>query len=476
MLLSTRPLAAPPGTLRLWVGVFGVIPPNPFPLPTFTIGGVPTQPDAPQPMLEVRDKYKTGSGTPLNYYGVFNFKVKKEKARKRQVIRIDLLGQFTEIEAKPLPDSIDDGFTLLLSSCYCHESDAGAAADLTKFLIDWPDLVMLVGDQVYVDMPLIEDIPSSQPQLSQMLGDKYAKNFQAADLAQPSLYHLLKLAPTACIPDDHELWNNYPQPAAWVEDSRTTSGRARLVPALRELYEDYQLGARGAVGAQRFDVGPVHMLLVDARFDRMQPPDLDSRIPGGNANDLFPATTARALSDWKVSLLDAHHDGKLVIGVLACGQILLDQMAGGLAGKFDNNLQSFRQFGFIAAELRQLADAGVPVLYLSGDVHFSRVSAATYMETGHQCLFEVICSPSSLLAPLHPISTAAMPSTPKPAPPSFNANRYTTDYSHLLEGNKVAALNFRKEGTGVKVTVTYYSLARSRTPNVTISFDMVPRF
>lgn len=457
MFLSAWPMAAPAGTLQLWVGVFDVDP-LPNTTPTFSIGKT-TLVLTGAPNLQPISDWTRGQGKSFNYFGVFSFDLMQLPAdarHKAMSIEIKFATAVPiSVPTKALPDSLDDGFTILLSSCYYHENQARGLASIAHMLQDWPDMVLLAGDQVYLDNPLLEVIPKTQPALSQKFGDKYAKNFIRPG---SGLRSLLTLAPTACIPDDHELWNNYPSPSITMVGSRDPAIFKRLRDAARALYDDYQQGGPNPSGTQRLQIGPLHMLFADTRLNRTSKTTVDG---------LFGVDTEKALVAWKNALLNAHKAKQLAIGVLACGQILLAEPEA--LDLLDANLQNYRQFSVIADTIRQLANAGVPVLFLSGDIHFSRVTAATYQKTDHQCLFEVISSPSSLLP--------GTQGTPKEAPKSFDGNRFKTEAMELLKGDVVTTLKFLRSGTGVQVAVTYYGLDTNvRTNKASCSFQMTPRF
>lgn len=472
MHLSVRPLAAPPGIVKLWVGIFGV---NPVPaellIPTFRVNNTQLLPIGTPVMRGIRDRYPSNGG-PLNWFGVYQFDVsglENGQPQKKLTIETTLLGLAATpatIDVAPVPANLDNGFTILLSSCYYQEGDTGLSrAELKNRLIHNPDLVLLAGDQVYLDNPFFENIPSHEPALSQKLGDKYRKNFCPTG-GQASLYPLLKLAPTACIPDDHELWNNFPNPSPTMSGSVTSAGYERLRIAARRLYEDYQLGEPGMQGAQKLDVGPLHLLLLDTRFDRSE----DTNALHG----LFSKQTEDELLAWKQKLVGLHLKKELAVGVLACGQVLFDQAPGLVGGLFDENLQKYRQFSLLQDITVELATEGVPVLYLSGDVHFSRVSSAALTKTGNTCLYEVICSPTSLVTL---VPGKSLPSSPHAPPSTLVNNRFITKLeSPLIKGDAVSTLHFIKDGTGLKVTVTYYLLTDPFKPNTTVTFPLTPRF
>lgn len=470
MILSARPLVADPGKLRLWVGVFGWVDaslePENLPLPIFLFGADQLLPGPADRWFAVRDLQTGRQGRALNYQSVFEFTSPSPDRIVECTVRLLNAQSTTSFRSVPakVPSVLDGSFTVLLSSCYSQSDDYGVFDNLSDRLVHRPDLVLLVGDQVYMDFPQLENVPSQQPAISKFFSDKYARHFLSREIGGRGLHSLLQLAPTACIPDDHELWNNYPEPSELMRGTHNATQYGLLSTAARETFEDFQLGGgqRTADGAQHFTVDPLHFLLIDARFDRQR----DAKARYG----LFTPNSERDLLDWSQALQQAHAAGEFVVGVLAIGQILFDQKPGAVGGEFDKNLHSYAQFQVVLTVIRTLATAGVPVLYLSGDVHYSRVSSARFAATGHQCLFEVISSPSSLLKPL--------PSSPSYPPSTLDANRFATvDGTYLDSGNMVSTLTFVRSGDSLDVSVIHYSLnERSRTPHeAPVTFRLAPR-
>ncbi|MCG8907715.1 hypothetical protein [Pseudomonas sp. DP-17] len=467
MILSARPLVADPGKLRLWVGAFGLPnAPAQLPLPIFLCGASQLLPRPADRWFAVRDRQTGKNGRPLNYQGVFEL----DSPAPSEVVEITvrLLDAQSTARFRSMPATVSSwpggGFTLLLSSCYYQDTDDGVFDGLAGRLLQRPDLVLLVGDQVYMDFPQLEDVPSSQPAISKFFAEKYAKHFLSREFGGRGLHSLLQLAPTACIPDDHELWNNFPEPSYLMLGTHSATQYQLLSTAARETYEDFQLGGgqRTADGAQRFVVDPLHFLLLDARFDRDR--ETSARY------SLFTQRSEQDLLDWSHDLLQAHWAGNTAIGVLALGQILFDQPLGFIDSALDKNLYSYSQFQVLLTVIRTLATAGVPVLYLSGDVHYSRVAKARYISTAHDCLFEVISSPSSLLRYLS--------SSPKRPPDTLDSKRFeTVDDSYLDSGNMVSTLTFVRAGDSVDVSVINYSLERGRRSGRTapVTFRMTPR-
>ena len=61
----------------------------------------------------------------------------------------------------------------------------------------------------------------------------------------------------------------------------------------------------------------------------------------------------------------------------------------------DGNDRQFNEL--VVPLLEELAEAGIPVLYVTGDVHWVRISQATNVRNDQPMIFEVICSPSRLI-------------------------------------------------------------------------------
>ncbi|PMW98921.1 hypothetical protein C1X59_18955 [Pseudomonas sp. FW215-R2] len=446
MMLSARPLIGPPGIFRVWVGAFGVI--NP-PVPRFTIDGTPAATVGPAVFFEVRDKQRqAGSGnSPANHQGVFEL---QSPGPGDHVVVVSLAGETSSVRLREMPARVTEpfagGFTMLLASCYYQKNDKGALASLQSRLKSRPDMVLLAGDQVYLDLPLHEDLPGNEPALSRMLGDKYAKHWLSREKQINGLDPLLQLAPTACIPDDHEYWNNAPHFSPWLPCTYTAQSRQMLASAGRNLYEDFQLGGDPAShqGAQRIEVDPLRMILLDTRSDRDPGGAYDGRY------GLMSKATEDDLVQWQNDLLNDHRAGKLTIGVLAAGQTLFSKAPPWYSEWADSDLQSYAQFGIILRVLRTVCEAGIPVVFLSGDVHYSTISRATWTKTGQECLFEVVSSPVCQID--------GPPTKADPPVTDLDAKRFQTKWVDHYSGNVVLTINFLRGGGSVDMNITLYPL------------------
>ena len=328
---------------------------------------------------------------------------------------------------------------------------------------------MLAGDQVYLDLPLGEIVPAANPDRARALSQKYRKNWLSGALGAPGLQSVLERAPVVCIPDDHEFWNNYPfaqkqLPGTWSEPSRTLLGEVA-----RSLYEDYQIGGPpgGAGGATRLNVDPLQMLFIDMRCDR------DDQL-----GLLMSTRASNALTQWKTDLISTRQANRPAVGMLVSGQALFIDapVENWKKHNVDAEMPNYTQFSAIQQTLAELADQGIPVVYMTGDVHWGRVACGTDVPSG-TVLYEVIASPSRLIR--IPILDTAKEglnavrgifgeknpwprhSDPEEAPSSFGPNgRFRIKATGCEQrGDQVAIVSFTRVGSGVDMQVSYYGIS-----------------
>ncbi|HMJ10877.1 MAG TPA: hypothetical protein VK524_05695, partial [Polyangiaceae bacterium] len=116
-------------------------------------------------------------------------------------------------ERLPLGDTGSGGqrpFTIWLSSCYSvRRSPEGLGAMLERVLSDArerPHFRCLVGDQVYLDeLWMFIYSARSATRLRTRFNEQYTRTF-----SHPEFGQLLRACGGIFLPDDHELWNNYP--------------------------------------------------------------------------------------------------------------------------------------------------------------------------------------------------------------------------------------------------------------------------
>ena len=163
---------------------------------------------------------------------------------------------------------LDRWFNVLLVSCFYQGEDVqGVAGTVISELkgAAQPHLTLLVGDQVYLDLPTQVIFPAEPDRLADKFEADYRRNW-----AGPGGFgQVLAAAPSACIPDDHEYWNNFPNATPVVANTWTAGGRAAWQLAARQLFEGFQRSYDGQLGdAFTLDVAPLSFFLADGRTFR----------------------------------------------------------------------------------------------------------------------------------------------------------------------------------------------------------------
>ncbi|MEI6001013.1 hypothetical protein H3V53_28665 [Paraburkholderia bengalensis] len=478
MLLTGYVQASAPGIVQLWVGVFGVAAP---PALQVTIDRQAANPLAAPQFFPIRDFSVDGAEQPVNHQCVLRFKVSDE-SRPRQIC-IDAGGESFEFASTSLPKAVPTlmggSFNILLSSCYSQPEDVnGLLGTIVSQIKVQPHLTVLAGDQVYLDQPLTQHVPDQNPDRARLLANKYYLNWLSGALRVPGLQAVLERAPVVCIPDDHEFWNNYPFAQKQLPDTWTDASRQLLGDTARALYEDYQIGGApgGAGGAIRLDIEPLMMLFVDMRCDR------DSTF-----KSLMGPQAVAAMQTWEKDLVDAHAAGRPAVGLLASGQALfIDPPDTDWRKKtFDAEMPNYAQFDVLQATLGRLADNGIPVVYLTGDVHWGRVASGRDLQTG-TALYEVISSPSRLIrVPFLDTAKEAVNAVkgifgprnawprhadPDPVPDRFGINhRFAINQEFGHRGDQVAMVSFTRVGSGVDMQVSYYGISSDKTISQSVS-------
>ncbi|OZY87821.1 hypothetical protein CBP51_12935 [Cellvibrio mixtus] len=376
-----------PDALVVWVGVLGV---NPPPTVSFEILGQAVSAQLLAPGFEpLGDEVCDARGVPLNYRALFVLPWPATGERFHITVRA-ANQQVTLTSRRPpvqLPDKATASFNLLLSSCYYQPNDKSRAlADLVKAIKPAPDFTVLAGDQVYLDLPSQQDLPLNANALAKTLGKKYQLNWFSNSAQQPGLADVLRHGPVLCVPDDHEFWNNYPLPQAQLNNTYCPQDRANWQRLANCLYERYQRSPAQVNGFFRQDIAPLSMLFLDGRTQR------DS-----DGTQMFTAATHAAIEQWKQDLLTRKQQGQSAVGLLSSGQALLIETPGPWACKItDMEMPNYADFALITKALGELFAAGIPVIYITGDVHWGRIVEGKTAR-GNPLFYEVIASPSRLI-------------------------------------------------------------------------------
>ena len=212
MILTAYAQAAGPQIIQLWVGMLGTESP---PTPQFFIDRQAATPLDATAMVPIRDRQVGPNGQPVNHRGIYRFAA--ADAGLPHMVAVLAGGKRCEFRTNTMPRQVpqllEGSFNVLLCSCYSQPEDAsGLLGKIVSQIQVQPHLTVMAGDQVYMDLPLFENLPQKEPALSQVLGDKYLRNWASDALGVPGLEPVLTRAPVVNVPDDHEFWNNFPFP------------------------------------------------------------------------------------------------------------------------------------------------------------------------------------------------------------------------------------------------------------------------
>ncbi|MEU4234936.1 alkaline phosphatase D family protein [Nonomuraea sp. NPDC026600] len=323
----------------------------------------------------------------------------------------------------------------VLRSYGSHLKDAAAE--------EWPDLLLLLGDQVYADNPspeMLEFIAArrdGEPQKEIADFEEYAELYRLA-WTEPEIRWVLSTVPTAMIFDDHDLRDDWNTSQTWREQMAATSWWQRRVISGLGAYWVYQhLGNLSP--AERADDALLASLLkggdgdaLDAFAERADAEPSSnrwsySRELGGTRLIMIDTRCARQLTPADRRMLDpvewawleeevAKPAERLVIGssipfllpegvhfvqnwneALCAGK--WGKTVAGLSERFRQaiDLEHWAAFRRSFEDLaRLLVQVGKPVLVLSGDVHYSYLA-----KVDGRPIYQVVCSP--IRNPLSPL-------------------------------------------------------------------------
>lgn len=480
MPLILHPRAAPGDRLQVWLGAFGFT--NP-PVLRWFLDGQEANPNVLRPISSAREvPALAAADEPRVFTGVYEFgqgiapgsvhEVQAEARGNRRVERTAPLRVRT-LPAR-VPSRLDESFNVLLVSCFHQSEDRGGlAGNLISQLpgAHRPHLTLLLGDQVYLDLPTLMNFRDRVG----WLAGKFEEDYTANWLGPLGYSRILGAAPSASIPDDHEYWNNAPHPSPFIQNSWTPGGRERWQQAAKALYDAFQLSQPGGYAEPLvIDVPPLSIFLMDNRTFRS--PGLRSTLPGG---------VLQKFQHWGRRLAAGRAPDEPRFGIVVTGQSLFEDPALGLEARAaDRRLANYGDYSGIMRTIMDLALTGRPVLCVTGDVHYGRVTLARSM-TGAK-LYEIISSPSSLVTTVGKDQFSQLASgfralfrEPDPWPRHSPAAEPPQMFSpkgllHKLrcemvfpgdrkkdKGNNVALLSFRAAGFGLEMRVSYWMIERS---------------
>jgi hypothetical protein len=340
-----------------------------------------------------------------------------------------------------LPEQLGDEtkpLRVLLASCYFTGNKLSrlAATLLSRLERNGlrPHLRVWAGDQVYLDAPWYEFMirTHSVSELERLHCASYARTW----FAEQGLSTVLPKGANVFCTDDHELWNNAPDPNSVARDTRKKVTREAWLRLGRRLGKTFQ-GDTGV--AQRFTVPPLDFLVLDARVNRSE-----------NRGRLFSPAQWASLRSWA-----AQSKG---LGVLVVGQPVFHSETRKRGVNADYHLADFTADYIELMGL--LGRAPRSTVVLSGDVHFSRVASAIFPE---KRVTELISSPLSMVAGGHALTLLDgwLPAPAKmslPTSHSFNRASMRTDQALQSTAEGAMLFEFYRRGQRAFCTVTNWRL------------------
>lgn len=304
------------------------------------------------------------------HMGVRELRVANAEPGALYEVTIPELGR--PVHWRTLPATLPaEGISLLIGSCFWLNDDkdgfySSAVRELT--IRERPIFKVLMGDQLYVDVwpPLPGGMPRN-------LAEKYERYWGDGPYRE-----LLVACPTVVSCDDHEFWNDFPEPQvhipfSWERHAKTAG------PALAELYDAYQAALNpDAKRWYTIEVPPVSFFVADTRSNRTRDTAPDPK--------LMLEDQWQALEQWARDLQGP--------GVLVLPQPLLK--AGG--SKTDRTLVDFKESDRLGAIFHA---ATHDILILTGDIHTGRLSRAEIPDRPG-AVYEFVASPSSMVTPWLP--------------------------------------------------------------------------
>jgi hypothetical protein len=346
-----------------------------------------------------------------------------------------------------LPEQLGDEtrpLRVLLSSCYFTGNRRSRLASALISQLDRnavrPHLRIWVGDQVYLDAPWYEFAikEHSIEALERLHSSTYARTW----FGEQGLGSILPKGANVFCTDDHEWWNNAPNPTAVARDTRKRNTREAWSAMARELAAAFQ-GDTGTV--QRFRVPPLDFLVLDSRVNRAE-----------GCGRLFSERQWRELRAWT-----AEPQG---LGVLVMGQPIFETASRNRSSFGDYRLADYE--GEYAALMELLGRATRSTTILTGDLHFSRIASASSpmaSNSAERRVTELISSPLAMVAGGDLLAlfggwTAAPTKASLPARHPFNGASMHTDEALHSAAEGSLLLEFYRRGQRIFCTVTHWRL------------------
>lgn len=457
-----------PGKLRVWIGVTGGSAP---PALAWQLNGAPVDPRPIRGLASARTPAMLHGNPRRAFAGLYEFDA-GGPATHRVSVRAGALSASATVRqfSDTLPVSLDQWFNVLCVSCYYHEEARPGALAATLDRVRKkaaPHMTVLMGDQVYLDLPTLKNFDDDLVSLAAKFEADYVRNW----MVSPGFSEVLRMAPSVSIPDDHEYWNNAPHPATVIQNSWREASRDRWREAARAMFAAFQAPSPDSVvQPYEVDISPVSFLFVDGRSDRR----------ADRSRAFAPAALAR-ISAWVEKL-----NQRSLVGVFATGQPVLGNKAGRLSGRIAD--WALSNYGDHQALLETLGKCKQPLVLLTGDVHWSRTAHA---KRGDGKVCDVVVSPAALVETaggdhvrttsnwvrelVHRGKPWPRHSSPDAPPRGVNFGPGArVDFTTTFEGqgDQIAVLQFRNHGGRVHARVQYWHVqSEAETPR---TVDLLP--
>lgn len=310
--------------------------------------------------------------------------------------RIDVPETNEQFHWSTLPGHLPpDGLSILFGSCFWQQDDAegallAACREILKLEHPRPAFKLLLGDQIYLDWP--PDIAPWRLQRGgyQLVGDRYQRYW-----GDDAYRAFLGLLPNLMVPDDHEFWNDYPEPQIQLPVTWRADLRDDFAAAAHDYLYAFQRLLNPEGESQSWAIislDPVSLFVADTRSER--------RYVKERPQQLMSAAQWKALEDWQYGLRGP--------GLLALGQPLFQP-----DGDFrDHSLSNFpdeyrRLLALIQRSVTGDNEHGEPhnIVLLTGDIHNARSTWATIpdvplgSDTDLHKVYELVASASSAIGP-----------------------------------------------------------------------------
>ena len=473
--LVLYPRLAPQDRIRLWLGAFDETQKR---LVSWTLNGVPAVPETLREFDSARPEGMHDGNEARAFTGVYEF-VGLDPSTTYDVTA-HCGGESVSRRVATLPTDIPaEGrgwFNILLVSCF-HKTEAEAGvmerviARIEREMK--PSMTLLMGDQVYLDLPTLRVFKNDKKWLAKKFEQDYISNWGGPS----GMAAALAVAPSVAMPDDHEYWNNFPHASPFVRISLSKSGRDNWRAASQALYEGFQLHRPGQLGdAVELDVGPLSLYVADTR---------SLRNKAGDDHRIFTDDGLRDVLRWCAELGPRKKHGLFVTGQsMFAGPA--SWVGGTVADKELSNYADCKQV------VRALADNERDLICITGDVHWGRFVRSRDPHAERN-IYEVITSPSALVTSVGSDQVAntrnflrglfgrrkAWPRhSDAPVPESYwhqrwLGNRFRSERTRAIKGDQVAVLSFCRAGQRVLARVTWYPIhSRTASPIRTAPFPM----